>query len=100
MNGYDDYFDSGRNGYFPDVDYLLYYNADDYFLYPKTSTSTTSTTERLLRLLPLLPLLRPFPLRPGDAGVAPKTLFPHVCTQTLNPLYLYALFFYNMPTIL
>ena len=29
VNDYDDYFDSGRNGYFPDVDYLLYYNADD-----------------------------------------------------------------------
>ena len=98
---YDDYFDSGRNGYFPDIDYLLYYNADDYFLYPKTSTSTTSTTECLLRLLPLLPLQRLLPPRPGDlvlSGVQPEDLLSTRVHPKPSPTYLCPIF-YNMPTI-
>ena len=71
-------------------DYFHYVPDVDYFLYdPKTSTSTTSTTDRLR---PQRRLLRLLPPRPEDTGVEPEDPLSHVCTQTLNPLYLYALF--------
>ena len=63
-----------------------------------------SGTERLLYLLPLLQLCRLLTPRPEDLllfGVEPEDpLFPHVCTQTLNPSPTYLCpIFYNLSSI-
>ena len=81
---------------------------NDYFLYPKTSATTTSPTVRIsrLRLLRLrtctttssISATSPTSTTSAIFLHVPKTpALPrrpsfHVCTQTLKPLYLYALF--------
>ena len=63
-----------KNGYFP-------YVPDVFFLHvPKTPTSD--------------PKISSFRCFPGDP------LLSNVCTQTLNPLYLYAIFSYNISSML
>ena len=60
------------NDYFPDVDYFLCYDYVNYFGYFSLHVPKT----------PALPRRSPL------SGVEPEdTLFPHVCTQTLTPIY-------------